>query len=367
MDSEVVSIGTVVRHFRVWFCIRRALTFFNLLSSRSDIYMPRKTITFSESYDDVPQTQTVTAHSESYDDVPQTQTVTAHSESYDDVPQTQTVTAHSESYDDVPQTQTVTAHSESYDDVPQTQTVTAHSESYDDVPQTQTVTAHSESYDDVPQTQTVTAHSESYDDVPQTQTVTAHSESYDDVPQTQTVTAHEAVNEHQPEASFWEAGFTDAELLALCKERLCTVCDEKAQADDQRLRSLAEMDNYKKRLAKEQEGLCKYAAELVLADLLPILDNLDLALEHGRKMSACNDVVVGIDMTRNIFLDTLARHGLTPIGEVGECFDPARHEAVAEEARQDLAPGTICCLMQRGYFLRKRLLRPARVSVSKAG
>ncbi len=163
-----------------------------------------------------------------------------------------------------------------------------------------------------------------------------------------------------------ELCLTDEELLALCKTRICSLCDEKSQADDQRLRTLAEMDNFKKRMFREQEEFRKYAAESVLADLLPVLDNLELALEHGRKMEACKDVVMGVDMTRKVFLDTLKNHGLEAVGRVGEAFNPERHEAVGDEVRADMEPGHICRLYQSGYVLRERLLRPAKVVISKA-
>ena len=162
-----------------------------------------------------------------------------------------------------------------------------------------------------------------------------------------------------------ELTITDEELVILCKERVCAVCTEKSQADDERLRALAEMDNFKKRLTREQESFRAYAAESVLADLLPVLDNLDLAVTHGGNDEACRNILLGVDMTRKVFLDTLKNHGLTPIGQVGEPFDPERHEAVSEEARPDMDPGMVCTLLQRGYVLRDRLLRPARVVVSK--
>lgn len=168
----------------------------------------------------------------------------------------------------------------------------------------------------------------------------------------------------QPESV--ELELSDAELLALCKERVCTLCEEKEQADDERLRALAEMDNFKKRVSREQEEFRKYAAESVLADLLPILDNLELALEHGRKVEACKDVVMGVDMTRKVFLDTLQRHGLIQVGNVGEAFNPELHEAVGHECHDDVPADHVCQLYQRGYKLNERLLRPAKVVISKA-
>lgn len=174
-----------------------------------------------------------------------------------------------------------------------------------------------------------------------------------------------ALEEGDAEAENMEITLTDEELLTLCKERVCVGCDQKGEADEHRLRTLAEMDNFKKRLHREQEEFRRYAAEGVLSDLLPVLDNLELALQHGKMVEACKDVVMGVDMTRKVFLDTLKQHGLEPVGQVGEAFNPELHEAVGEEQRDDMAPGHVATLMQAGYVLNERLIRPAKVAVSK--
>lgn len=161
-----------------------------------------------------------------------------------------------------------------------------------------------------------------------------------------------------------ELTLTDEELRALCAERVCPACPEKAEFDDARLRQLAELDNTRKRLQREMEEFRKYAAEGVLADLLPVLDNLDLAIEHGGSDPACKNLLLGVEMTRKLFLDALAQHGLTTVGCEGEAFTPELHEAVGQESRPDLEPGKVCKLLKKGYKLRERLLRPAMVMVS---
>jgi molecular chaperone GrpE len=90
-----------------------------------------------------------------------------------------------------------------------------------------------------------------------------------------------------------------------------------------------------------------------------------LALAHAPREGDSKNFVVGIEMTRKLLLDSLSRHGLSVIGELGEPFDPARHEAVGMEANKDYPEGSVCGLMTRGYRLRDRLLRPARVTVCK--
>ena len=141
---------------------------------------------------------------------------------------------------------------------------------------------------------------------------------------------------------------------------------EIAAEADKRLRALAETENLKKRLIKEKEDFQKYATESLVSELLPVLDHLDLALAHGRGNDACKDFVVGVDMTRKAFIDILARHGVTEFGAAGEPFDPETHEAIGVASVAGLAEDAVAQVVQRGYLLRGRLLRPAKVMVNKA-
>ncbi len=159
---------------------------------------------------------------------------------------------------------------------------------------------------------------------------------------------------------------TDEELTLLCRERVCPDCPEKQEKDKEVLRVKADAENFQKRMAREKDQFCKYATESLLEDIIPVIDNLELATEHGRKVEACNDLVQGIDMTIKIFHDTLKKHGLEPIEiEHAQDFDPAWHEAMAEEERQDIEAGKVCQVLQKGYKLKDRLLRPSKVVVSK--
>lgn len=158
----------------------------------------------------------------------------------------------------------------------------------------------------------------------------------------------------------------DEQIRQLCLEKICPDCPELAKARDEKLRMAAETENLKKRLQREKEDFCKYATESVLEDLLPVLDNLDLALEHGRKSGAGQELINGVEMTRKLFLDILTRHSLDPLGEPGEDFDPAWHEALAQQPDPTMEPGKVCQVVQKGYRLKGRLLRPAKVLVSTA-
>ena len=163
-----------------------------------------------------------------------------------------------------------------------------------------------------------------------------------------------------------ETAFDDKDALqAACREQICPTCTVQVEAEDVRLRALAEMENFKKRLQRDKEEQVKYAAESVLGDLVPVLDNLDLAIQYGSRDEACKDLLTGVAMTRKLFMDALKTHGLMAVGATGEDFDPDVHEAVAHEERTDMEPGKVATLLQQGYKLKDRLLRPAKVAVSR--
>ena len=153
----------------------------------------------------------------------------------------------------------------------------------------------------------------------------------------------------------------DLSLDGLGMEQICKRCQE---LEEHHLRTLADMDNFKKRLTREKEEQARFAAESVLADILPALDNLDLALNYGRGNEACADLISGLELAQKSLLETLARHGLTAVGEVGEPFNPEIHEALTQEPNPNIAAGHVSQLFQKGYCLKGRLLRPAKVIVS---
>lgn len=165
-----------------------------------------------------------------------------------------------------------------------------------------------------------------------------------------------------------EVSLSQAELDALCRESVCPGCDIFKEAEEIRLRALADSENVKKRLLRETEEMKKYAGESILSDLLPILDNLDLALAHTDGLDAgCKNFVIGVDMTRKLFLDAVKSHGLEAVSaERGSEFNPEMHEAVGTVEDEEIAENCIAQLTQRGYILKGRLIRPAKVTVSKS-
>jgi molecular chaperone GrpE len=134
---------------------------------------------------------------------------------------------------------------------------------------------------------------------------------------------------------------------------------------DRFLRLAAELDNIKKRQEREASELRQFANENLLKELLPVLDNLERALDHGRQSEAPDALMDGLDLVSQDFLKVLGRFGVTPINCVGERFDPAYHHAVMEEEAPEVEDQTVLKELQKGYFLHNRLLRPAMVVVAR--
>jgi len=139
---------------------------------------------------------------------------------------------------------------------------------------------------------------------------------------------------------------------------------ERDALKEQLLRARADFDNYRKRVARDDARLRKTAAEGVVRDLLPVLDNLDRALEHAEDDSG--GLAQGVGMVRNQFFDVLVRHGLDVIPSVGHGFDPHVHEAVTCAPSADVPPNHVVQEFQKGYRLGDYVLRPAKVMVSAA-
>ncbi len=142
--------------------------------------------------------------------------------------------------------------------------------------------------------------------------------------------------------------------------------DKIRDTHDKMLRAVADLENFKRRAQKEKEEIQKFGVERLLKDLLPIPDNLDRALEHARTSSDFDSLKKGLQMTRKLFEDTLARHGVKSFNSQGKPFDPRVHEAMQHVETAELPPGMVAQEVLRGYMLNDRLVRPALVMVSKA-
>jgi molecular chaperone GrpE len=141
--------------------------------------------------------------------------------------------------------------------------------------------------------------------------------------------------------------------------------EEVKQLQDRILRQAAEMENTRKRLEREKSDGINYANECLIRELLPVLDNLERALQHGEKDTKCKGLLEGIKMTLKNFGDVLGKFGCSPFESVGKTFDPNFHEAVMQQESSAYPEKTILQELQKGYKLRERLVRPAMVIVSK--
>jgi molecular chaperone GrpE len=138
-----------------------------------------------------------------------------------------------------------------------------------------------------------------------------------------------------------------------------------AEARDRALRAQAELENLRKRTARDIESAHKYALERFVGDLLPVIDSIDLGLNAAGTASDVAGLQQGMDLTRKMFLDTMARFGVTPIDPAGEKFNPERHQAVSVQQIEGKESGSVVAVMQKGYELNGRLVRPAMVVVAK--
>ncbi len=134
---------------------------------------------------------------------------------------------------------------------------------------------------------------------------------------------------------------------------------------DRFLRQVAELENFKKRTDREKGEAIRYANENLIKELLPVLDNLERAVDHAKGGENGKPLLEGVEMVLKSFLDVLSKHGVTQISAKGESFDPQRHEAIAQVESEAHEPNAVVEEHHKGYYLLDRLLRPSLVSVAK--
>ena len=136
---------------------------------------------------------------------------------------------------------------------------------------------------------------------------------------------------------------------------------------EQYLRAVAELDNVRKRAQRDIEAANRYGLEKFAAELLPVQDSLELAVRSADQVEAdVSSLKQGQEATLKLLAKALEKLGVTPIRPLGEPFDPARHEAMLAQESASAEPNTVLQVVQTGFELNGRLLRPARVIVAKA-
>jgi molecular chaperone GrpE len=176
------------------------------------------------------------------------------------------------------------------------------------------------------------------------------------------------------EPSLHEQPLEDAEVVGILEhpsyielEKKLTKAEELANEYwNQQLRIQAELENVRRRAERDVSQAHKYALEKIVSDLLPVADSLDQALvsEVGSNDLA-RKIHEGIELTMSLFLKTLEKHGVKQINPLGETFNPELHQAIATRPSDDYEPNTVVEVLQKGYTLNDRLIRPALVVVAQ--
>ncbi|SIT66277.1 molecular chaperone GrpE [Ectothiorhodosinus mongolicus] len=161
-----------------------------------------------------------------------------------------------------------------------------------------------------------------------------------------------------------EAAVEDAhgELLV----RIAELEEESAQRLDQLLRARAEMENLHRRMQRDVENAHKFALEKFAADLLAVRDSLEMGVQAAREATDVESIREGTELTLKMLSQTMSQYGVEALDPMGERFDPDRHQAMSMQESGEYEPNTVMAVMQKGYLLNERLLRPAMVMVAKA-
>jgi molecular chaperone GrpE len=149
------------------------------------------------------------------------------------------------------------------------------------------------------------------------------------------------------------------------QDQLAQLKAELAKYKDVALRSVADLDNYRKRMAREKDDAIRYANASFLERLIPILDNFELGIQAAKAGGSQSAVQDGMMMVLKQLQDFLASCGVETVDATGQHFDPNVHEAIAQEQNAEIAEGFVIRQLRKGYRLKDRLIRPANVVVSK--
>ncbi len=149
------------------------------------------------------------------------------------------------------------------------------------------------------------------------------------------------------------------------RQSLEAVRAERDELKDRFLRLAAETENYKKRSEREKAEFLKRSNQALVKELLPVLDNLERALEAAGQNQEQKGLLEGLELTRQELWKVLERHGLERVEALGQTFDPEYHEAMMQQEDPEVEENTVLQELQKGYLFQGRLLRPAMVVVSK--
>lgn len=157
----------------------------------------------------------------------------------------------------------------------------------------------------------------------------------------------------------------EEDVIENLKEEVVQLQKENEELFARLQRLQADFDNYRKRMQVERQEMLSYAVFDFAGELLPLVDNLERALESARQTTQGEDLVKGLEMILRQFYQVLEREGITPIEAVGQSFDPMFHEAVMQVEDEESPPNTVVEELQKGYKYKDRVLRASRVKVTR--
>lgn len=184
----------------------------------------------------------------------------------------------------------------------------------------------------------------------------------------ETVEQHEEVQNEQVQDEQVQSEKTQQEEkdeLALAYEKIAQLEAKLAETENRLLRLHADFDNYRRRVRLDMEAAEKYRAQNLVADLLPILDNFERALQVQVEDEKAKSLLQGMEMVYRSLIEALKKEGVEAIESVGKPFDPHVHQAVMQVDDQNYEPNTVVEEFQKGYKLKDRVIRPAMVKVNQ--
>ncbi|AOU99579.1 nucleotide exchange factor GrpE [Acidihalobacter yilgarnensis] len=163
-----------------------------------------------------------------------------------------------------------------------------------------------------------------------------------------------------------ESGGAEGDALEALHHDLQEMKDKAQVHWDQFVRAQAELDNLRKRAERDLANAHKYALERFANELLPVKDSLEMGMSAAEGAEGDSSIREGMALTLRMFAQVLTKFGIEEVNPVGERFDPERHQAMTMQPSDEQPPNTVLAVMQKGYVLNDRLLRPAMVVVSKS-
>lgn len=171
--------------------------------------------------------------------------------------------------------------------------------------------------------------------------------------------------EEEPESAVSDEN-TEPTVESQLQQEIETSREDARKNHELYLRAMADMENLRKRSQREKEDLAKFGNEMILREVLPVVDNLQRAVEHAIEDQVTDGLLEGVQMTLDQFAKVLEKFNVVPVEAIGQVFDPALHQAMGQIETEDYPVNVVAQEMQKGYLLNERLLRPSLVMIAKA-